>query len=102
MKTGRKGFGEELKIKERYAALTEPYFRELMAFLNSDDKLDKKFAIAELTKAYIRMIPQQLTGEGGGAIIFQIAPEIAEKNKLYEATQMSGGDSQGQSPVQSS
>lgn len=61
-KGGRKGLGEEMRIKQRFSALSEPYFKVLMEFLESDDKLDRKFAVSELSKAFVKMIPQSVDG----------------------------------------
>ena len=72
MKTGRKSFTEELQIKERYSALTPKFFRVLEKFLNSKYKGDQKWAIEQLNKAYIRMIPQQITGEGGNPLEIKV------------------------------
>lgn len=98
MPGGRKGFGEELRIKQRYAALTEPFFKALEGFLNSEDKNDRKFAVQELNKGFTKMIPTQLTGEEGEAIQIsvQIAKEIAQKNVLAPDP---GGDSEGHPSV---
>jgi hypothetical protein len=93
MKTGRKGFGEELHIKQRYSALTEPYFNALKGFLESEDKSDRKFAISELTKAYAKMIPTQITGEEGAPIMIQIAKEVADKHEVAPDTS-GGGEGQ--------
>ena len=95
MPGGRKGFGEELKIKERYAVLTEPFFKVLQDFLNSDDKNDRRFAAQELNKAFVKMIPTQLTGEEGEAIkiTVEVAKSVAEKHDLAPDT---GRDSEGQ------
>ena len=60
---GRKGFGEELLIKQRYSDLSEDYFEKLKGFLNSKDKHDRQFAIKELSKAFVKMIPQKLAGD---------------------------------------
>lgn len=62
MKTGRKGLGAELAMKRRYSALTEPYFKVLQEFLESEDKADRKFAVSELSKAFVKMIPQSVDG----------------------------------------
>ena len=68
MKTGRKSKYEELKIVERYAALSDDFFAVLKASLKSKNKGDRQWAVEQLTKAYSKMIPQQLTGDGGGPI----------------------------------
>lgn len=63
-KTGRKGFGEELELLRRYTALTEPFFKVLTEMLNSEEKADKKWAAEQLGKAYVKMIPQDVTSGG--------------------------------------
>lgn len=65
---GRKGFGEELHIKTRYAALAEPYFKFLMEMFEGGDKKDKMWASEQLGKAYTRMIPTQMVGKDDGPI----------------------------------
>lgn len=84
-KGGRKGFGEELKIKERYTALTEPFFQVLKEFLNSEDKKDRQWAVEQLNKAYVKMIPQDITS-GGQALNINY-------DKAFTATSTSKGDS---------
>ena len=79
MKTGRKGYGEELKIIKRYSDLTEDYFSTLKEFLNSDVKEDRKFAVQQLTGAFQKMIPQDVNQEG--EIKIKIAKEISDKHE---------------------
>jgi hypothetical protein len=65
---GRKSLKEELKIFERYSELSIPYFRVLKKKLESDaDPAAQMWAVEQLTKAFVKMIPQTLdgTGEGG-------------------------------------
>jgi hypothetical protein len=81
MAGGRKGFGEELRIKQRYSALSEPYFNTLKEFLESEDKNDKKFAVTELTKAFSRMIPQPGSSPEN-PVYFQVPNVIALKNGI--------------------
>lgn len=68
MKTGRKSLKEELQIKQRYADLSEPYFKVLKRCLEGKNPADRKWAVEQLTKAYTKMIPQQITGEDDGPI----------------------------------
>jgi len=65
---GRKSKFEELQIVERYAALSDRYFQVLQKFLNSKVKGDQRFALEQLSKAYPKMIPTQITGAGGEPI----------------------------------
>lgn len=93
MPGGRKAKWEELKIAQRYADLTEPFFNTLIKMLNSDDKADNKWAVEQIGKGFVKMIPQQITGEGGEAIKILISPDIINK---YEANASSSGNSEGQ------
>lgn len=61
---GRKSYFEELKIVERYSALTEPFFKVLKKALDSEDERDQKWAVEQLGKAYVKMIPQDITTGG--------------------------------------
>ena len=71
MKTGRKSLKDELQIKQRYADLSAPYFKVLKEALMKGEKADQKWAVEQLTKAYTKMIPQEVTGEGGGPVQMQ-------------------------------
>lgn len=57
---GRKSKAEELKIIERYAELTEPFFKVLKEALEGKNKRDKHWAIEQLSKGFVKMIPQKL------------------------------------------
>lgn len=70
-KTGRKGFGEELELIRRYSELSDKYFAFLVEMYESGDKNDKKWACERLEKAYIKMIPQDITS-GGEKMLFNI------------------------------
>lgn len=59
-KGGRKSWTEELQIAQRYADLSEEYFAFLKEMYESEDKADKKWATEQLSKAYTKMIPQDL------------------------------------------
>lgn len=61
---GRKSWTEELRIAQRYADLSEDYFLFLKEMYASEDKADKKWASEQLGKAYIKMIPQDITSGG--------------------------------------
>ena len=63
-KSGRKSYLEEMQIKERYTALSEPFFRVLKKYLNSEIPDDEKWAVEQLNKAYVKMIPQDMTSGG--------------------------------------
>lgn len=61
---GRKSWTEELQIAQRYSDLTEPAFKVLKEMLQSKDKSDKKWAVEQLSKAFVKMIPQDFTSGG--------------------------------------
>lgn len=72
MPSGRKSLKEELQIKQRYADLTEPYFKVLKKHLESGNVLNEKWAVEQLTKAYTKMIPQTLAGDSDNPIAHAI------------------------------
>lgn len=61
---GRKSWTEELQIAKRYSDLTEPFFEVIKEMMASEDKADRKWAVEQLSKAYVKMIPQDLTSGG--------------------------------------
>lgn len=65
VKTGRKSKAEELKIVDRYAALSEEFFNVLNEHLQSKSKKDRRWAVEQLSKGFVKMIPQvsQLGGD---------------------------------------
>lgn len=67
---GRKSATQELEIAQRYSALTEPFFKVLKGALEGDKEEDKKWAVEQLGKAFVKMIPQmnKHAGEEGGPI----------------------------------
>ena len=78
---GKTGY-ETFQIKQRYADLSEPFFAFLKEQFESGDKKDKMWAAEQLGKAYTRMIPTEITGADGGAIVIQVSKEGAEKYGL--------------------
>ncbi len=65
---GRKSLKTELKMFDRYSELSEPYFRVLRKHLESGNIANEKWAVEQLTKAYTKMIPTELSGVGGKPI----------------------------------
>jgi hypothetical protein len=63
-KGGRKSWTEELNIAQRYSDLSEPFFEVIRESLASEDKADRKWAVEQLSKAYVKMIPQDFTSGG--------------------------------------
>lgn len=57
---GRKSWTEELEIAKRYSALSDDYFKVLKKMLKSDNDKDYKWAVEQLSKAFVRMIPQNI------------------------------------------
>jgi hypothetical protein len=60
---GRKSAVEELQIMQRYAVLAPKYFKVLNKFLDSESKEDNRWANEQLTKAFVKMIPQTVAGD---------------------------------------
>lgn len=69
-KGGRKSYTEELQIAQRYSALSEPFFRILKKNLESGDEKLEMWAVEQLSKAYVKMIPQDMTS-GGQPLVIQ-------------------------------
>ena len=63
---GRKSWTEEMKLAQRYSDLSEDYFKILKEFAQSEDKNDRKWAAQELSKAFVKMIPQDMDITSGG------------------------------------
>ena len=61
-----KTYEETLLIKQRYADLTPDAFKVLKEALASEDKADKKWAVEQLNKAFVKMIPQAVEGVEDG------------------------------------
>jgi len=66
---GRKSLKDELKMFDRYSELTVPYFRVLKKHLESNNVTNEKWAVEQLTKAFTKMIPTELTGADGKDLI---------------------------------
>lgn len=63
-KAGRKSAVEELEVVRRYSELTDDYFRVVKKYLNNKNPADEKWAVEQLSKAFVKMIPQDLTSGG--------------------------------------
>jgi hypothetical protein len=88
-KAGRKSYLEEMGIKQRYTDLSEPFFKVLKKFLNSEKTEDQKWAVEQLSKAYVKMIPQDLTS-GGKEISVNVISYNANKNDTPQLPQADG------------
>lgn len=60
---GRKTLDEELSIKQRYSDLSVPFFKVLKQRLNSRNRKEQDWAIEQLSKGFVKMIPQVLEGD---------------------------------------
>lgn len=69
---GRKSAVEELQIMQRYSVLAPKFFAVLNKFLASKKPEDQKWAAEQLTKAYVKMIPQQIAGDPNNPLTLQI------------------------------
>lgn len=58
MKTGRKSKYEEIAIAQRYSDLSEKAFVFLTECLNGRNKKEKMWAVEQLSKGLVKMIPQ--------------------------------------------
>jgi hypothetical protein len=88
-KTGRKTLREELQIMQRYSDLSVPYFKFLRDCLEGDDKTDKKWASEQLSKAFVRMIPQETDITSGGMPLI-LPAEIIHKNGIDTSPEPEG------------
>ena len=91
---GPKGYGEELKIKQRYADLSEKVFSFYMECFESEDKADKKWAAEQVAKGLIKMIPQDIVSGGEQLKIIPLLSidEIRQHNSNPEDSQATKED----------
>lgn len=59
---GRKGVGKETFVKEQLDKFSPIWWKLIMDMLNGDSREDRRFALAELNKLQIKIIPSQLVG----------------------------------------
>lgn len=76
----RKSFTEELKLFRRYSELTEPYFKVLKSRLDSKDMQQENWAVEQLNKAFVKMLPQDVDLTTLGQAINPLSD--VEKTKL--------------------
>ena len=73
MPSGRKSLKDEIAVLNRYAELAPKYFKFIQEMLDSKNVEDKKWAVERLDKAFVKMVPQKLSGEGDdGEIIVKV------------------------------
>lgn len=85
MKTGRKGFYEELNMKKHLSEITPKMAKHILDVMDGDDKQSKDNLVSRIFPKIIdKALPTQITGEEGGAIIIQVAKEILDKHELND------------------
>jgi hypothetical protein len=67
-KRGNPGYGKSEMIRENVDKFSPLFWQLMEKFGKSKTKADQRFFIQEFNKIQVRMIPQELTGEGGGEI----------------------------------
>lgn len=92
---GRKSLKDELKVMERYADLSEPYFKVLKKALKSESKEDQRWAADNLKGAFAKMIPTEIKNDPDNPINFGVVmlptKQIAGEDSLEATTETSGG-----------
>lgn len=66
---GNPGYGKSIAVRQGVEKLTPRYFELLEAMINGEDKDDRKFSMTELGKLMGKMLPTEITGEGGNALM---------------------------------
>jgi hypothetical protein len=70
---GRKSLRDEIGILRRYNDLSVPYFKFITKMITSDKKADQMWAAERLDKAFVKMVPQVIAGEGDkGEFVFKV------------------------------
>ncbi len=65
---GAKGYGHISFIKSQVELHSKDWWTTIVKMFKSKKVDEKKFALAEFNKIQVKMIPQEVTGEGGGPI----------------------------------
>ena len=66
---GNPGYGKSYAVRQGVEKLTSRYFELLEDMINGEDKDDRKFSMSELGKLMGKMLPTEITGEGGNALM---------------------------------
>src|SRR5688572_14794285 len=70
---GNPGYGKLQFLRRKVEELSPLWFKEIEAMLKSKTDMDaKKFALTELNKLQLKMIPQEITGPEGGPLNVQL------------------------------
>jgi hypothetical protein len=99
---GRKSLKEEIQVVRYMTELSPKVFKVIQEALEGEILSDKKWAVEQMMKLYVKAIPQEMTGDGGKPFIIQIAKEVAEKYSLDDTTQNTENNSGGQAQIQGS
>lgn len=92
-KTGRKGYGEELKIKEHLGNITPKMFAFIEEVMDNGTKSEKMRLVERvLPKIIDKGLPQEVNNTHEGEINIKISKEIATK---YETPSSSSTNSTG-------
>ena len=82
---GRKTFTEELEIKKRYSDLSPKFFNILKRSLDSKNKEDNKWAVEQLNKAFVKMIPQAIEGGSeNNPLVIKVVRYAGEDNQTIQ------------------
>ncbi len=88
-KVGQPGYGKSIAVRTGVEKLTPRYFELLEGYLNGMVKEDTKFAMSELGKLMGKMLPTEITGEGGNALMitWQTPQPSSQSNTSQETGQ---------------
>jgi hypothetical protein len=81
---GRKSLKDELKMFDRYSELSVPYFAVLKKHLESKNTANEKWAVEQLTKAFTKMIPTEVSGVDGKPIPILATLNVSTDNGNQE------------------
>lgn len=76
---GRKSANDELKIAQRYADLTDDFFKVIKKHLNGKNEANQKWAVEQLSKGFVKMIPQEIEGNPNRPLFVQFDNAFHEK-----------------------
>ncbi len=73
MPSGRKSLKDEINVLNRFNQLAPKYFKVIEEHLKSKSKADRQWAVERLDKAFAKMIPQKIQGDGDdGEVVFKV------------------------------
>ena len=78
-KPGRGTLMDEYNLAKRYADLSERYFNVLKKHMDSGDEKKEQWAVEQLNKAFVKMIPQTIGGDPNNPIVIQGVDIILRK-----------------------